>query len=267
MCDFDLSQALDGSPDCDEKGFESCCCDRTDIQEEFFPLDEGLNMLVSRNRKTLQSVANLLLAVNRMKKSLTRCDSELSDEELCSAIMESLVTVTIVTATEASSTGVKRIFQRLNSGPLHTLCDHSQKYIVQASGGLKLQAVTLQGGNGDKKVNFKLSQYITPDVSADEVGAVLLSITNTLHMSCCMKDGKAVLSLEERSKEDLKKISADGDMDRFLFYQKTTGRSLTTFESVRCKGWFISTSHEAEYQPVEMCERDDARRLTHFKVI
>ncbi|XP_078128282.1 interleukin-1 beta [Sander vitreus] len=264
MCDFDLSQALDGSPDCDETGFEDSCFDMTDVQDEFFQLDKGLDMLVSHNRKTLQSVANLLLAVNRMKESLTRCDSELSDEELGSAIMESLVTVTHVTTT--SSAGVKRIFQRINSGNLCTLCDCSQKYIIQAPGGSKLQAVTLQGGNGDKKVNFKLSRYITPNVSADEVGAVVLSITNTLHMSCCMKDGKAVLNLEECSKEHLKKISDDGDMDRFLFYKRTTGTSLTTFESVRCRGWVISTSHKAEYQTVEMCQQDAVRRLTHFKI-
>ncbi|XP_031143807.1 interleukin-1 beta [Sander lucioperca] len=263
MCDFDLSQALDGSPDCDETGFESGCFDMTDVQDEFFQLDEGLDMLVSCNRKTLQSVANLLLAVNRMKKSLTRCDS---NEELCSAIMESLVTVTLVTTTETSSTGVKRIFQRINSGNQYTLCDSSQKYIVQASRGFQLQAVTLQGGNGDKKVNFKLSRYITPNVPADEVGAVVLSITNTLHMSCCMKDGKAVLNLEECSKENLKKISDDGDMDRFLFYKRTTEISLTTFESVKCKGWVISTSPEAEYQPVEMCEQAAGRRLTRFKM-
>ncbi|KAA8579211.1 hypothetical protein FQN60_000033 [Etheostoma spectabile] len=193
MCDFDLSQALDSSPECEETGSESCCFDMTDVQDEFFQLDEGLCMLVSRNRKTLRSVANLLLAANRMTRSVSRGDSELSDEELCSAILESLVTETVVTATEASSTGVKKIFERMNSGNLCTLCDCSQKDIVRASGDLKLQAVTLQGGHGDKKVNFKLSRYISRCSSADGGAPVLLSITNKLHMSCCMEDGKAEL--------------------------------------------------------------------------
>ncbi|XP_034752078.1 interleukin-1 beta [Etheostoma cragini] len=264
MCDFDLSQALDSSPECEETGSESGCFDMTDVQDEFFQLDEGLCMLVSRNRKTLLSVANLLLAANRMTRRVSR--SELSDEELCSAILESLVTETVVPATEASSTGVRKIFQRMNSGNLCTLCDCSQKDIVRASGDLKLQAVTLQGGHGDKRVNFKLSRYISMCASADEGAAVLLSITNKLHMSCCMEDGKAVLKLEECREEDLKKISDDGDMDRFLFYKRTRGTSQTTFESVRCRGWFISTSHDAEHQPVEMCEADAARRVTCFKM-
>lgn len=56
-----------------------------------FRLDDGLDLMVSHNPKTMQSVAFLLLAVKRMKKSLSDCGERLSDEQLCYQILDSLV--------------------------------------------------------------------------------------------------------------------------------------------------------------------------------
>ncbi|XP_040012581.1 interleukin-1 beta [Xiphias gladius] len=268
MYDSDLSQALESPLGSEETGSESCCFDTTNVQEQILRLDVGLHLAVSRNPKTMQGVATLLLAVDRMKKSLTSRGRELSDDELCGAIMDSLMDETIVKTVENFSTGERKItFQRVNSVRECTLCDTTKKDVIYASGELKLQAVTLKGGQGDRKVNFRLSRYITACVSPDDGQSVVLSITNqNLHISCSMNGDKAELNLEECTEEELRKISNDGHMDRFLFYKRTTGISLTTFESVKCRGWFISTSYEQENQPVEMCKVDTAHRLTSFVV-
>ncbi|XP_031730975.1 interleukin-1 beta [Anarrhichthys ocellatus] len=269
MCDFDLSQALDSSSDSDETGCESRCFNMTEVQEEIIRLNEGLDLVVSQNQKTLKSVTTLLMVVNRMNRSLARCGWGLSDGELCSAIMESLVTETIITMTESSSADLKRRFRRISSWEVCTLCDTSQKEVVQASGDIKLQAITLKGGNCERKVSFKVARYLNPSVPPGDVLTVLLSITNNQHICCSMEDGQAVLKLEECCKQKLQNISADEDMDRFLFYKRTEGVSLNTFESVKCGGWFISTSCQGENQPVEMCRRvevDAARRLNSFKL-
>ncbi|KAK9532193.1 hypothetical protein VZT92_009591 [Zoarces viviparus] len=264
MCDFDLSQALDSSSESDETGCESRCFNMPEVQEEIIRLNEGLDLVVSHNPRTLKSVTTLLMVVNRMNRSLARCGRGLSDGELCSAIMESLVTETIITMNESPSAALRR-FQRLSSGEVCTLCDSSQKEVVRASGDTKLQAITLKGGNYERKVTFKVAKYSNPSVPLGDGLTVLLSITNNQHICCSMEDGRAVLKLE-CCEQKLQSISADEDMDRFLFYKRTTGASLNTFESVKCAGWFISTSCEGENQPVEMCTVDAARRLTSFKL-
>ncbi|XP_042365543.1 interleukin-1 beta [Plectropomus leopardus] len=262
MCDFDLSQALDDSTDCDATGCESPCFNMKEIKDGIFKLDMGLDLVVSHNPKTLQSVALVLLAASRMKKSLSCPHRELRDDELCSAIMSSLVIETIIEKTESStSSAEKRVYQRVNSGKQYTLCDVFQKHVVQTSGQLQLQAVTLRGGNCERKVNFKLARYSSPTVSADEGQTVLLSLSDKLHICCSMKDDRAVLLLEERNKEGLKSIREDEDMARFLFYRRAKGVSESTFESVRYRGWFISTG-DAENQPVEMCQVDAYRYMT-----
>lgn len=53
---------------------------------------------------------------------------------------------------------------------------------------------------------------------------------------------------------------------RFLFMKRTSGVSLTKFESVNCRGWFISTSSDSEAEPVEMCEADAASRCCYFNM-
>uniref|UniRef100_A0A3Q2VCU9 Interleukin-1 beta n=2 Tax=Haplochromini TaxID=319058 RepID=A0A3Q2VCU9_HAPBU len=115
-----------------------------------------------------------------------------------------------------------------------------------------------------------MSRYIPFSVPpGDSPGLiVVLSINNNLYMSCRMEDNKVVLFLEvninshDQYHDD---ILTDRDMDRFLFYRKTTGISLTTFESVKFRGWYISTSQQ-ENQPVELCKVDAANRLTSFRV-
>ncbi|AWP00620.1 Interleukin 1 beta like 1 [Scophthalmus maximus] len=257
-----------------------------EVHSEIVKLDAGLDLVVSRNPYTMKGVATLLLAANRLKGPLTREGRELRDDELCQRIVDSVIeseccqrTVlggtriiacsfqmrfpTIIETAENSSTGRGRIiFKRLRSWECN-LTDDENKDIVCTTKDLKLESVTLKGGNGNHKVTFKLGTYFSPGVGQ----TVVLSIINhNLYISCTMNGNKAEMKLEKCSADQLKSITADGNMDRFLFYNKQRGMNGYMFESVMCSGWFISTSYEKENHPVEMCKVDTACRVFTFSI-
>uniref|UniRef100_A0A8C7L910 Interleukin-1 n=1 Tax=Oncorhynchus kisutch TaxID=8019 RepID=A0A8C7L910_ONCKI len=77
--------------------------------------------------------------------------------------------------------------------------------------------------------------------------------SSDFNLSCSKQtDSTAPILQLEVSDDQLRTISAQGDTARFLFYMTTKGISLTTFESAKYPGWFISTSLE-QRQPVAMC--------------
>ncbi|XP_035989344.1 interleukin-1 beta, partial [Fundulus heteroclitus] len=230
--------------------------DLEDVRTEIFELSSDLDLRVTHNRKTMKSVANLVLAANRLKKSLSQFDS---DYELCSAIMDCVVEETVFHKCWNS-------FQRFSCWKQLTLCDKNQKDFILNLKRSKLQAVILKGGYGDCKVSFEMTSYGPPPNSSADCMVVLLSVTKDLHMSCSKTDDKVLLNLEECSEERLKEISKEEDMVRFLF-NKRGMVSLYTFESVKYPGWFISTSSEDSDQSVEMCQIDAASRVTSFKVL
>lgn len=53
-----------------------------DVKSEIFRLNEDLELMVSHNRKTMQSVALLVLGVNRMKRPLNLHTLKLSDDDV-----------------------------------------------------------------------------------------------------------------------------------------------------------------------------------------
>lgn len=65
-------------------------------------------------------------------------------------------------------------------------------------------------------------------------------------------------------KEQLKSISSDSDMVRFLFYKHDMGVNLSTLVSVPYSNWYISTAQENN-KPVEMCQ-ESAQRHINFTV-
>ncbi|XP_023268234.1 interleukin-1 beta-like [Seriola lalandi dorsalis] len=260
MCDFDLAQALDSPLGFDDTGPESRCFDMTDVKKEIINLDTGLNLEISCNPKTMKSVATLVMAVNRMKKSPTRSSWELRGDELCSVIMDSLVDETVVKTVADATTGQRSIkFVRARSEEC-TLSDTQKKDIICTPGDLKLQAVTLKGGYADRKVNFKLVKYISIGAGQTFVLSIKNDHSHKFYLSCVKNSNNAELHLEECSEDDIR-----NDMDRFLFEKKLSGKSQTSFESVKHRGWFISTS-ESENQPVELCQIDSAQRVTSFNV-
>uniref|UniRef100_A0AAQ4QPX8 Interleukin-1 beta n=1 Tax=Gasterosteus aculeatus aculeatus TaxID=481459 RepID=A0AAQ4QPX8_GASAC len=169
-----------------DTGCESRCFNMTEVREEIVRLDEGLELQVSRDPRTLQMVTTVVMAVTRMKRSLGH--RRLSSDALCSAIMESLVTETVVTTTGSSS---MQPFHRVNSEEVCTLSDVSHKDVICPSGGTILQAMVLKGGHSDRKG--------TSNLSPTDGTAVLLSVTNSnRHISCSCEGGTVVLKLEVR---------------------------------------------------------------------
>uniref|UniRef100_A0A4W6ERT7 Interleukin-1 n=1 Tax=Lates calcarifer TaxID=8187 RepID=A0A4W6ERT7_LATCA len=206
---------------------------------------------VSHNPRTMQGVATLLLAVNRMKNSQTL-------NELTSNISFFLSTETIVKGVKISATGERRfVFERINSLEC-TLTDNSQKDIICTSEDLKLQAVTLKGGNCSHK-GKRITTYISPN----DGQTVVLSIRNhNFYISCSMTGDKHILLIKL-----LLFYIVVFNMKRFLFFNREGPEiCLHTFESVKYRGWFISTAYEKENEPLEMCRVDSAYRLTKFKI-
>ncbi|KAM4635026.1 interleukin-1 beta [Polymixia lowei] len=245
MCDFDLAQALESSPESDKIGSEHCSCEATDLQERLWI---EMEPVVSQRSKSIKTVASIMMLQNRMSKVCT---------------MESLVNEKVIKMVQDFTRSEKKTFNRVHSVDHCTLCDTSQKDLVLPPGGLELQAITLKGGNTSQKVRFKLAQYSCFPAGPTQTVALSLMDTN-LYISCHEVAGKVVLHLE-KCEENMKTISTE-DLCRFLFYTGTGGSmSHNNFESVKHRGWFISTSDD-EKQRVEMCEKDAASRLTCFSI-
>ncbi|XP_014889083.1 interleukin-1 beta isoform X1 [Poecilia latipinna] len=261
MSDFDLIDALDCSPEIRHPPSRT----EQNVEREV-KLSEDLNLMVTCNTITMKSVANLVLAMNKLSKSLSLCSRDLSDEELCGAIMDCVVEETIFQEGWSNSSGTRKsVFQRCRSVHKFTVSDEYQKDFILKTGEMKLQAITLQGGNGDRKVNFEMCHYRPPSSSSIGSLTVLLSVSENLHISCSMENGKVSLKLERYSHESLTEINQEDGLDRFLFIKNIPpGGSLVSFESVKFRGWFISTSSSSVDHTVEMCQAATASRVTYF---
>ncbi|KAG7498575.1 interleukin-1 beta-like [Solea senegalensis] len=263
MSNFDLSEALESPLDWTAEKTEdkSCCSDMECDPDEIFKLNVDLELVVSQNPLPMHRVVSLLLRANKIKKYLQRKGRGLSDDQLCTMIMNSIEkTVVERVGTSSFPSGRRITLNRLRSWECF-LTDREKKDIVctAASTPVELCAATLKGGNHSHKVTFKMASY-----SGSEMTVALSLIKQKLYISCTMIDDKAVLRLEECDEEDLKAISNESDMERFLFHVK--GVDGTRFESVKCRGWFISTSYEKELQPLEMCQVDAVNRETAFSM-
>ncbi|KAM9307265.1 interleukin-1 beta-like isoform 1-T1 [Pholidichthys leucotaenia] len=243
MDDFDLAQALE----------DGCCLEKNDIkiekEDEVIKLEEGLELIVSHNGKTMKSVSNLVLVMTKMRRLIP---PELRGDALCREIMEYVADETIFKPVQNSSGG-KFTLHRVASMEC-SLTDSSQKAIILA-GESKLEAITLRGGEYERKVKFKMSQYAKASHSSNDGQLVLLSIKDSLHLSCSEEGDIVILKLKKCRKEDL----SETDLECFLFYKKTTGISHTTFESFKYRDWYISTSFEDKDKEVVMCQKSPSR--------
>ncbi|KAM9307414.1 uncharacterized protein KZ484_000738 isoform 2-T2 [Pholidichthys leucotaenia] len=155
MDDFDLSQALE----------DRCYLEKNDIkiekEDEVIKLEEGLELTVSRDRKTMKSVSNLVLVNNKMRRLIP---PELRGDALCREIMEYVANETIFKPVQNSSGG-KFTLHRVASMEC-SLTDSSQKAIILA-GESKLEAITLRGGEYERKVLLPCAQVDSP--AADNI--------------------------------------------------------------------------------------------------
>ncbi|CDQ84146.1 unnamed protein product [Oncorhynchus mykiss] len=237
-------------------------------------LHKGLTFdleVLQQHQVGMRQVAHLVMVLHRMKHTFQKSDSthtplgmECTDDQLSGIIMDNLLEEGAV---DKKAEGT---FKRLDSPRQCTLCDSYQKSLVHNPETMVLRAVTLRGGIDHQRARFNLSMYNINMKNSHTIQAqpVALRIASSdFNLSCSKQtDSTApILQLERSSDDQLRTISAQGDTARFLFYMTTKGISLTTFESAKYPGWFISTSLE-QRQPVAMCQTEDLRKLTNFYV-
>ncbi|KAI1900936.1 hypothetical protein AGOR_G00054960 [Albula goreensis] len=229
-------------------------------------LHEGLQLEVTQHPHSLRQVANLIVMLQRMKHNHTPVGTEFSDDDLLNIMLENVLEERVPSHFVSDVESRASVFRSRTTVGC-SVCDEQQKSWVLNQWPLQLQAVMLQGSNMDLKVNLSLSTYMARSFTDGASRPVALGIAGKdLYLSCSESDGKPVLQLEEiTGKEMLKEIDAQGDMVRFLFLRKDSGFSSTTFESLKFRGWFISTAVENR-MPVQMCHKEDDTRITCFTI-
>ncbi|XP_036382850.1 interleukin-1 beta-like isoform X2 [Megalops cyprinoides] len=238
-----------------ENKMDLCCDPNGELQSE-----------VAQHPQSMRHVANLIIALQRMKNSHTAIGTEFSDHELLNILMENVVEErSMRRVNEDTESRVTTYIS--TSQEKYDVRDQFQKSWVLIKEARELQAMTLQGGSVHHKVQLNLSTYVAPGTNNSHGRPVALGIVGTdLYLSCSVSSDKAILQLEEvKDKDALKTISGQGDMVRFLFLKGDSGLSMNSFESARIPGWFISTAKE-DKKPVEMCSAGDSNRITYFKV-
>ncbi|XP_019721478.1 interleukin-1 beta [Hippocampus comes] len=219
----------------------------------------GLSLEVSRHPLSMKRVVNLVVAIERLKGSRAEVAlrSKISAQRFLDIMTDDFVEV--IHMPEARAPGN----QFIRTGQYEcSMSDSQKKSLVLLRDSMELHAVTLQGGNGHRKVHLNMSTYAHPSPSA-EARPVALGIKGTnLFLSCHREGQKPALHLEPvEDRQSLTSVASDDDMLRFLFYKRDSGVSLSTLASARFPKWFISTAEEDD-MPVEMRQRAADRYFT-----
>ncbi|XP_041914741.1 interleukin-1 beta-like isoform X1 [Alosa sapidissima] len=226
----------------------------------------GIDIEVVDEPHNMRQVVNLVIALHRLKKTQKLQGTEFSDEELCNIFFENVVEEYVTPTVHQKTTNAADHYDSSEQPQQKSfICDVRNKFLVLSKGiTTELQAITLQSGNKSRRVQLELTTY-KPSVTPDKGRPIALGVGEDLYLSCTSSSGKPVLGLEVVKKEDLKSIS--GDMKRFLFNKTVSGQTVTSFESVKYKGYFISTSY-TDGQRVDMCQSQDVPdRLTSFTLV
>ncbi|XP_038821079.1 interleukin-1 beta-like [Salvelinus namaycush] len=277
--DFDLADALPSSYSSMEFDTEYRPPDaKSGPETERCGLHADLSLdleVILQHRGGMRQVAHLVIALHRMKNPFRKSDSthtsldvECTDEQFCSIIMDNLVEECVMVPIQGPMGTVakkeKGTFEQIGNPEQYSLCDRHQKSLVYCHRTMDLKAVTIRGGN-NRRARFNLSRYSNASTTTNQALPVVLGI-DQWNLSCSKQADSATPVLQlERCEDQLTTIGAQEETVRFLFYKNTTGFSLTTFESAMYPGWFISTSLEPS-QPIEMCQKQDARKLMNFMV-
>uniref|UniRef100_A0A672JGE4 Interleukin-1 n=1 Tax=Salarias fasciatus TaxID=181472 RepID=A0A672JGE4_SALFA len=214
-------------------------------------MPEGLDLEVSHHPLTMKCVANLVIAMQRLKGHGP--ESVLStgfrDEHLLSIMLESLETA-------VTSSAPPPHFSR--TGRLHcSLTDGQKRSLVLVQSSMELHAMLLQGGSSSRRVHLNMSTYVRP-VAGAEARPVALCIKDTNLYLSCHKDGEEpALHLEV----SLQRIGAESEQLRFLFYRRDSGVNLSTLASARFPGWYISTAPQ-DNRPLLLSQEGSDCELT-----
>uniref|UniRef100_A0A8C9SLG3 Interleukin-1 beta n=1 Tax=Scleropages formosus TaxID=113540 RepID=A0A8C9SLG3_SCLFO len=209
-------------------------------------LYEGVKLEVSLQAHNMRQVAHLIIAMQRMKNTQRLQGTEFSDQELLNIMMENVIEV----QDQVDSGAV--VYTSTSQEVKCNVADQYQKSLVLNEEALELQAMTLQGGSFQRRVQLNLSMYVTPSYSSGKGQPVTLGIVDTnLYLSCSSENGMPILQLEVKVNLmlQLQRKSAEDDLSRFLY-----------------QGWFISTALQ-EREPVEMCTKQETGlRKRHISV-
>ncbi|KAM9455368.1 interleukin-1 beta-like isoform 2-T2 [Clarias gariepinus] len=243
---------IDSGVDSDDMGFDEMNCSDPLAMSGRCDLHKGLRIEVTKEPLSMRSVANVVIALQRLKHTERVQSTEFSDRELFQIFLENVIEETNVIKLDCSES---KSYSRQDKVVQCTICDKSKKALVQRNN--YLLAFTLKGGNEENKTWFNLSAYNPPNCRDNTKGqAVCLGIVKSnIFLSCTSDNGTPSLVIEEvKDKESLKAIKENDGMERFLFLRNSSGDTLNTFESVKYPGWFITTSKD-EFQPVQMSQQ------------
>ncbi|CAL8345849.1 unnamed protein product [Lota lota] len=222
-------------------------------------MPQGMDLEIAHHPLTMRHVVNLVIAIDRLKgrQSEKVQSSEFRDEDLLNILLENALDEQLVLElTEATpSRGVSMIEPPQQC----KLRDTQKRSLVLVKEVMELNAIRLQGGTTDHEVTLNMSTYLDPMPSAS-AQPVALGIRGTkLYLSCTQKADRPTLNIEEvENTDNLKSISKDSDMVRFLFYRSDMGLSTSSLMSARYSGWYISTAPE-DNLPVDVCLQSDSR--------
>ncbi|XP_071383747.1 interleukin-1 beta-like [Centroberyx affinis] len=230
-------------------------------------MPEGLALEISHHPLTMKRVANLIIAMERLKGgwSESLLSSEFRDENLLSIMLESAVEEHLVVEV-TSAPPEQGVFTRREEQQ-YSVYDSQKRSLVRDQNNMELHAVVVQGGNEDNDhiVTLNMSTYLQP-VPSTQSQPVALGIKGTNFYLSCSKDGdKPTLHLEAMDKDNLRSISKDSEMARFLFYKQITGVDVSTLHSACFPQWYISTA-ESDNMPVDMCQQTCETRYKNFTI-
>nr|CCN27133.1 Interleukin-1 beta [Plecoglossus altivelis] len=245
-------------------------------------MPHGVDLEISHHPFSMRKVADIIIALERLRGHQNTLSSEVRDEDLLGMMLETVMEEKMVIRTGDDmdeEMSLRKCDCKNNREEIARTAGFEKGQVVECSlvdcdkkhwvlMAMELQAVRLQNGNDHRKVRLNLSSYRPPS-STQGARPVTLAIKGTqLYLSCSNSSGKPTLVLEEVT-EDLTTISPGSDKLRFLFYRRDTGVDSSTLMSARYTGWYISTGVQdgVDRQSVDMCELPPRQRCTNFTVI
>ncbi|XP_053181449.1 interleukin-1 beta-like [Scomber japonicus] len=171
-------------------------CNASEMWSEMWStkMPKGLDLEISHHPLTMKRVANLIIAMERLKDNVSESvlSTEFRDEHLLDIMFESIVEEQIVFECESPAPGQ---FSRTGEHEC-SVTDSQKRSLVLVQDSMELHAVMLQGGSDNRKVHLNMSTYVHPAPSA-EARPVALGIKYTKsYLSCRQVGDQPTLHLE-----------------------------------------------------------------------